>query len=155
LARFYFKLQRVLDARKSNEDQALQEFGAAVRELEKQREIGNELNRQRVKIMRDMTKRRRETLPFEHYFQDSQSEDVLKKNIQTQKAVIKTAENQMVMRRDKLIKAVKERKLMEKLKYRKFKEFIKMRNQEEFKFADEVAGRKVYAEEPLLTENNQ
>jgi len=139
-----------LDARIGFEDKARREFGKAIQELEEQRKIVKELNHQLVQLINDIAVRRKKILTVQHFIQDIHFEGLLRRKIKAQKAAISAAIDRVEEKRVQMIKARKDRKILEKLKNRKLDEFRKLLNKEEFKFADEVARRKIFTKEPLF-----
>ena len=146
MARFRFKLQKVLEARQSLEDSARREFGAAMRELHRQERIRDELLAEQELLLGEMGSRRGKKSTVEEFVQDIQYEWILKHRIKSQKIKVKAAQEELEEKRKMLTEAMKQRKIMEKLKERHWEVFRKKNNKDEMKFADEIAGRKAHFE---------
>ena len=151
MARFQFKLQKVLETRLTFEDLAKRRFGEAVREVRKQEEIRDDLIRQRENHLNDMADRRKLPSTVVQFSQDIQYEWMLKMKIRRQNDVVTKVKQKMEKRRRELVEAIKERKIMENLRQKQFDEFRKLQKKDDIKFADEIAGRKAHFETSPIT----
>ncbi len=141
MARFRFRLQKVLEARRAFEDNAKRELGSAQRELTRQRRIRDNLITERRDFLVEMSERRKHRLPAQLYVEDIQYEWQLRLRIREQRNEVKKAERTVEQKREALVKAMKERKMMEKLRERHWERFKEKVKAEEFAFADEISGR--------------
>ena len=144
MARFHFRLQKVLDARRAFEDNAKREFGAVQRETARLREIRDSLIKQRMSFLVEMGERRKQKLPVQLFVKDIQYEWLMRQKIKERKEAVKKAEMKMGKKREELVLAMKKRKIMEKLRERRWEEFVDENKAEELKFADEIAGRNAF-----------
>lgn len=151
MPRFHFKLQKVLEARQSFEDLAKREFGDALRELYRQESMRDELLKEREELLLEMGNRRSLKSTAESFARDIQYEWNLHQRIKAQSRRVEEARGELEKKRKKLIEAVKDRKIMEKLREKRWEEFRKKMNIEEFKFADEIAGRRAHFEHQSIS----
>jgi len=140
MARFNFRLQKVLEARISFEDQAKRELGEAQRKLREERRNLEDFIRNADDFRSEMAERRRQGSTVQRFRDDLQQDWMNKRRISDQRHRLKKAEEWMEKKRQNLIQAMKERKVMEKLREKHLLQFKKAVRREELKFSDEVAG---------------
>jgi len=140
MARFQVRLQKVLEARISLEDQAKREFGDAQRKLHEEKLVLEDLFAVTDSFRIEMAVRRREGSTVRQFRDDLQQDWMNKRRISDQKHRIKKSEEMVEKKRQKLVQAMKDRKVMEKLREKHYDEFVKDVRLEEMKFADDIAG---------------
>jgi flagellar FliJ protein len=151
MPQFHFKLQKVLEAKRSFEDNAKREFGAAQRELMKQEEILRNNIDTRECFLDEMSERRAKGDTVRQFRDDVSQEWGLKRTIREQRFRVGKAEKEKEKKREKLIQKMKDRKIMEKLRERKFEDFKELIETEEHKFSDEVGGRRAHYSEKVIS----
>ncbi len=140
MAKFRFKLQKVLDARISFERQAQRELGNALRQLaENEAELAS-LIRNAEDFKKEMAERRQRGSTVMQFRDDINRDWNNRRNISDQRYRVKKAGEEVEKRRIRLIKMMKDRKIMEKLRENQLLEFKKQQQREELKFADDIAG---------------
>ncbi len=140
MARFRFKLQKVLEARQTFEKQAKREFGEAQLKLrEEQESLENFINDAR-EFKKDMVVRRRGGAIVKQFQDDIQRDWTNKRKIRDQRHRVKKAEDFAEEKRLKLVEAMRDRKVMEKLREKYLAVFIKEVRKNDMKFADDIAG---------------
>ena len=151
MPRFQFRLQKVLEARVSFEDQAKREFGDAQRKLHEDKLALEDLVAITESFRVEMTTRRREGSTVRQFRDDLQQDWMNKRRIGDQRHRIKKSEELVEKKRQKLVQAMKDRKVMEKLREKHYEQFIKDVRKEEIKFADDIAGiRAAHSEENIV-----
>ncbi|NQS98242.1 MAG: flagellar export protein FliJ [candidate division Zixibacteria bacterium] len=153
MARFRFKLQKVLDVRRSFEDNAKREFGEAKRVLAQLTGALEDLIDQRECLLIEMTEHRKQGAIVMQFQDDIQREWQFRMDIRQQKHRIRKAQEELENKRKKLVQAMKDRKIMEKLRERNLQEFMESVRKEELRFSDEIAGRSShFADKPKIGE---
>lgn len=138
MAKFYYRMQSILDIKYKLEEQAKQEFSVAQSRYQKETER-LELFRQRkeayLQEMRIYAEDRLNVLELERC---NQAIAVMEEKIKEQKEVVFRAMAEVDKARQKLNQCVQERKTHEKLKEHQFEEFLQELNAEERKEIDEL-----------------
>lgn len=138
MAKFYYRMQSILDIKYKLEEQAKQEFSATQSRYQKETEW-LELFRQRKEVylqeMRSYAENRLNVLELERC---NQAIAVMEEKIKEQKEVVFRAMVELDKARQKLNQCVQERKTHEKLKEHQFEEFLQELNAEERKEIDEL-----------------
>lgn len=138
MAKFYYRMQSILDIKYKLEEQAKQEFSVAQSRYQKETER-LELFRQRkeayLQEMRTYAEDRLNVLELERC---NQAIAVMEEKIKEQKEVVFRAMAEVDKARQKLNQCVQERKTHEKLKEHQFEEFLQELNAEERKEIDEL-----------------
>lgn len=153
MALFRFKLQKVLEARKSFEDNAKREFGEAKRVLTQLAGALEDLIDQRERFLIEMAEHRQRGATVMQFQDDIQREWQFRMDIRQQKHRVRKAQEELENRRKKLVQAMIDRKIMVKLRERHLREFKENMRKEELRFSDEVAGRSShFADKPKIGE---
>mgnify|MGYP002762333019 FL=1 len=138
MAKFYYRMQSILDIKYKLEEQAKQEFSTAQSRYQKETER-LELFRQRkeayLQEMRTYAEDRLNVLELERC---NQAIAVMEEKIKEQKEVVFRAMAEVDKARQKLNQCVQERKTHEKMKEHQFEEFLQELNAEERKEIDEL-----------------
>ena len=138
MAKFYYRMQSILDIKYKLEEQAKQEFSVAQSRYQKETER-LELFRQRkeayLQEMRTYAEDRLNVLELERC---NQAIAVMEEKIKEQKEFVFRAMAEVDKARQKLNQCVQERKTHEKLKEHQFEEFLQELNAEERKEIDEL-----------------
>lgn len=145
MAKFNFRLQTLLNVKKQLEEIVKNELGAAIRELEKQKAVLNEI---RLAIASQENEYRKEGVRKIRLSKLKQRLEYIKsmyekENIQQQR--VNEAIRNVDKIRARLIEIMKERKLLEKLREKELLEFKKEQDRIERVRIDELAGYAKYA----------
>ena len=138
MAKFFYRMQNILDIKYKMEDQAKQEFSEAQnRYLQETDKLEHMKQRKESHIdrMRSLATKRLDVLELEHC---NESISIFDGMIAEQKEAVFRAMTAMDRARQKLDQVVQERKTHEKLKENQFEEFLKELNEEEMKEIDEL-----------------
>ncbi|WP_010249098.1 flagellar export protein FliJ [Acetivibrio cellulolyticus] len=147
MGKFVFKLQAVLNLKKQIENNAKNELGKAVQELERQKNILKEIEAERDEYIGEINSKSSSGISIGKLKEYSSYISLLKDRIEHQKNNIKRAQKSVDKYREQLIIAVQERKMMEKLREKKYEEYMKEQQKEEQKVIDEIASFK-YTSQP-------
>ena len=140
MAHFRFKLQKVLEARQSFEDQAKREFGEAQIKLREEQDRFKKVIHEAQEFKNDMAVRRRKGATVRQFQDDIQRDWINRRKIRDQRHHVKNAEDSAAKKRLKLVEAMRDRKVMEKLREKYLADFKKEVRKNEMKFADDIAG---------------
>lgn len=138
MAKFFYRMQSILDIKYKLEEQAKQEFSAAQnRYLEETGRLEAFRKRKEAYLMemRGYAKERLDVLELERC---NQAVSVMEDRIREQKEVVFRAMAEVDKARMKLNQCMQERKTHEKLKEHQFEEFLQELNAEERKEIDEL-----------------
>lgn len=138
MAKFFYRMQSILDIKYKLEEQAKQEFSAAQnRYLEETGRLEAFRKRKEAYLMemRGYAKERLDVLELERC---NQAVSVMEDRIREQKEVVFRTMAEVDKARMKLNQCMQERKTHEKLKEHQFEEFLQELNAEERKEIDEL-----------------
>jgi len=139
LGKFNFKLQAVLNLKKQIENNMKNELGKAVQELERQKRILMEIERERDEYITEINRQSTSGVAVGRLKEYGLYISLLNKKADNQKNNIKIAQESVDKYRERLIIAMQERKMMEKFKEKKFEEYYKEQQKLEQKLIDEIA----------------
>ena len=136
---FTFKLQTVLDARKTKEEQILAEFTEQARLLVKEKESLVEMGTEKERLLQHLREGKNRLLhPADIDLQISYIK-VWNRKLVLQKNLVLTIAQDVEKKRHVLLEMVKDRKIMENLKERHLKEHLLRQSLQERLAADETA----------------
>lgn len=138
MAKFFYRMQNILDVKYKLEDSAKQEYADAKRILN--------LEEEKLKNLKDRKNEYREeynrlivgSLDFLEIEAAGNAMDIMDMYIEEQRKVVKKCNKELEKVRIKLQQVMQERKMHEKLKEKQFDEFVKELNSAENKETDEV-----------------
>lgn len=138
MAKFFYRMQNILDVKYKLEDTAKQEYADARRILN--------LEEEKLENLRDRKNEYREeynrlivgSLDFLEIEATGNAMDIMDMYIKEQREVVKKCNKELEKARIKLQQVMQERKMHEKLKEKQFDEFVKELNSAENKETDEV-----------------
>lgn len=138
MGKFVFRMQTLLNLKTQIENGLKNDLGRAVRELERQRVILNELVNEREEYIDGINSKSQEGISVGKLREYNTYISYLNDRAKLQKENIKKAQVVVDKYRDKLIKAMQEKKVLEKLKEKKYEEYMKEQLKEEQKINDEI-----------------
>jgi len=136
---FVFRLESVMNCRKSAEEKALTEFSDEKRNLEKEQQQLVRIQEHKVSLIGQLRDMRKDALKadeialFMDYIRQVQARQTDQEN------VVRQATERVSLKREALLAALKDRKIMEALKARKLQEYIAESDKAERKQMDETA----------------
>lgn len=144
MKRFNFRLQRVLDAKRTIEEVKRSDFLAAdnehkkkIRELKDYYDTLAHYQSELYTLDKSLLEVQILNLYYSYF-------DALSHRIEYQKGLIETARQEMEKRREKLLEAVKDRKVLENLKQKKYDNYMYEVEKEEQSLLDEISGGKFF-----------
>ncbi len=136
---FAFKLQTVLDARKTKEEQILAEFTEQTRRLEKEKESLAQMGMEKERLLDELRAGKNRILnPGDIDLQVSYIK-AWNRKMALQKNLVLTMAKELEKTRLALLEMVRDRKIMENLKERHWKEHLAQQSFQERLAADETA----------------
>ncbi|HOP91768.1 MAG TPA: flagellar export protein FliJ [Acetivibrio thermocellus] len=138
MGKFVFRMQSLLNLKIQMENSLKNELGKAVRELERQKDILNRLNREMNECIENINGKFGEGISVGELRKYNTYISYLSDRVKLQKENIKKAQLVVDKYRDKLIKAMQERKVLEKLRKKKYEEYVREQLKEEQKLNDEI-----------------
>lgn len=135
---FRFNLETLLKYRAMIEEKAVLEFSEKVRDLEREREVLEEIGRRRGTVMLQFLERQRGDLSAGDISVFVSFLHELKRKQQEQDAVVRHCSAEVEQKRRALVEAMKKRKVMETLREKKFQAYRSERGLREFKELDEI-----------------
>lgn len=140
MAKFFYRMQNILDVKEKLETTAKQEYAEARRRLSEEEEKLEGLKKRRYQYYLAYQKAIQGKLDFMEIETCSNAMDVMDGMIAEQREMVKKRSKELEQARQKLNQVMQERKMHEKLKEKKFEEFKQELNVQEGKETDEVAG---------------
>jgi flagellar export protein FliJ len=113
---FNFKLQTILDVRKTLEDKVLQEFSQRQRELQRENEQLQSIQRQKTALIDELRNVQGKTVNVSEITMNAEYTKQCMKSETLQKEQVREAEKMVAIKRESLFDAIKKRKSMEILK---------------------------------------
>jgi flagellar FliJ protein len=120
---FNFKLQTILDVRKTLEDKAVSEFSEQRRALQKEKEAFNSIRLQKKELIDTLREIQGKKVNIVEITINSESIKRYQQDESVQKERVKEAKVKVNIKREELFEATKKRKAMEVLKTRQFEEY--------------------------------
>jgi len=115
---FNFKLQTILDVRKTLEDIVLQEFSQQQKELQRENEQLQSIQRQKIALIDELRNVKGKTVNISAITMNAEYIKQCLKSEDLQKEQVKEAERMTDVKKEALFDAIKKRKSMETLKTR-------------------------------------
>ena len=138
MAKFFYKMQNILDIKEKLETQARNDYAVANAALAEEEEKLNILIRRRGEYEEKLKESYSGTLDLNTITEYSEAVDIIKYHIRLQEVNVANAQKQVDITRDKLQEAMQERKTHEKLKENAFEVFKQEVAASESKEIDEL-----------------
>lgn len=136
---FHFELQTILDVRKTLEDKVLQEFSRQQRELQKENEQLQAIQRQKRALIDELRDVQGKTVNVTEITMNAEWMKGCLKSEEFQEEQVKRAAQMTNMKKEALFDAIKKRKSMEILKTKQFNQHQLDLNLAERTAMDEIA----------------
>ncbi|MDP4092149.1 MAG: flagellar export protein FliJ [Bacillota bacterium] len=140
MPKFEFRLQSVLNIKKQMEESLKNEYGKAVKRLEREKEKLKHIEIEQEECMKKMSSDSSKGVKVLKLKEYSVYISRLKEKAQLQKENINMAQKNADNYRERLVKAMQEREILEKLKEKKYQEYLVSRLKAEEKLSEEIAG---------------
>ena len=138
MQKFGFRLESVRNLKVQLEDNAKNNLALASRELKKQKEFLTGLRTTREDSISELNSKVDEGVSISQIRAYNNYLTLLKQKITEQRENVNTAQKQVDVRRESLVKAVQERKILDKLREKKYGEFLKEQGKAEQLLIDEL-----------------
>ncbi len=138
MAKFFYKMQNILDIKEKLETQARNDYAVANAALAEEEEKLNVLIRRRGEYEEKLKESYSGILDLNTITEYSEAVDIIKYHIRLQEVNVANAQKQVDITRDKLQEAMQERKTHEKLKENAFEVFKQEVAASESKEIDEL-----------------
>ncbi|HHW47837.1 MAG TPA: flagellar export protein FliJ [Clostridiaceae bacterium] len=142
MAKFFFKLQPLLNVKQQMEDNLKNELGKALRQLEKEKAILAGIKEEKCQCIAEFNEKAGKGISVKTLIDYNTYISYLSERIHFQKEKVKLANDNVDKIREELLRIVKEKEILEKLKEKKFEEFLKEQLREEQKINDEIVSYK-------------
>ncbi|MGI6778757.1 MAG: flagellar export protein FliJ [Acetivibrionales bacterium] len=142
MSKFVFKLQALLNIKEQMEDSLKNELGKAIQELEKNKEILKEIQKEKDKCLNELSLKARGKFVPKELKEYIVYISYLKHKIKLQKENVKSAQENVDKVREELLAVMQEREVLEKLKEKKYKHFMEEELRKENKLIDEIVSFK-------------
>jgi flagellar export protein FliJ len=136
---FNFKLQTILDVRKTLEDKVLQEFSQKQKELQRENEQLLSIQMQKTALIDELRNVQGKTVKVSEIKMNAEYTRKCMKSEELQKEQVKEAEKMADIKKEALFDAIKKRKSMEILKTRQYNQHQSDLNLVERTAIDEMA----------------
>jgi len=145
---FTFKLQSVLDCRKSSEECKLLEFSGKTKELAHEQEVLERLRKERFALAEQLRRTAGRVLDADILSLMVSSIKQMLELEKKQKEILRRVAGELENKKEELLDAVKDRKSMEMLRDRKFREFQENLAGRERRQSDETSIARFVRREP-------
>jgi flagellar FliJ protein len=142
MAGYNFKLQKLLDYKISIEEQKKNELSLAIKRLEEEKGVLEELLNKQKEMDSKFQKKTSEGIEVNELKLLVNYIDYYKRRIKSQRINIRMAEDYLESCRDELIKASQEKKMMEKLKEIDYEKYLYSEQKKEEKLVDDLVSFK-------------
>lgn len=135
-------MQSVLNIKKQIEDSLKNELAKALRVLEEEKLVLNELKEEKKRCMSDVNSEVSKGVTVEKLRNYNAYISFVKQKISNQTERVNLAKKTADKYRDELISAVKERKMLETLRDKQYSEYLKEEEKKQQKIVDEIISYK-------------
>lgn len=142
MAKFFYRMQNVLDIKYKLEETAKMEYAEARRRLNMAEDKLHSLHSRKNEYYEEYNLAIQGNLDFLKIEECANAIDVMNELIENQNEVIKKLSKELEQARIRLSEVMQERKMHEKLKEKRFEEFVAELNSEENKENDELVSYK-------------
>mgnify|MGYP004550785179 FL=1 len=138
MAKFYYRMQNILDIKYKLEEQAKQEFAQAQARYQQEQRKLFAIQKRREQYLDEMRRQASDRLNVLELERCNQAIEILDEQIRMQKEQVFRAMAEVDKARERLNDVMQERKTHEKLKEHQFEQFMKDLNTQEMKEIDEL-----------------
>lgn len=138
MAKFYYRMQNILDIKYKLEEQAKQEFAQAQTRYQQEQRKLFAIQKRREQYLDEMRRQASDRLNVLELERCNQAIEILDEQIRMQKEQVFRAMAEVDKARELLNDVMQERKTHEKLKEHQFEQFMKDLNTQEMKEIDEL-----------------
>ncbi|MDD6331290.1 MAG: flagellar export protein FliJ [Clostridium sp.] len=138
MAKFYYRMQNILDIKYKLEEQAKQEFAQVQTRYRQEQQKLFDIQKRREQYLNEMRSRASDRLDVRELERCNQAIEILDEQIRVQKEQVFRAMAEVDKAREYLNDVMQERKTHEKLKEHQFEQFMKDLNAQEMKEIDEL-----------------
>ncbi len=138
MAKFYYRMQNILDIKYKLEEQAKQEFAQAQARYQQEQRKLFAIQKRREQYLDEMRRQASDRLNVLELERCNQAIEILDEQIRMQKEQVFRAMAEVDKARERLNDVMQERKTHEKLKEHQFEQFMKDLNAQEMKEIDEL-----------------
>ena len=138
MAKFYYRMQNILDIKYKLEEQAKQEFAQAQARYQQEQRKLFAIQKRREQYLDEMRRQASDRLNVLELERCNQAIEILDEQIRMQKEQVVRAMAEVDKARERLNDVMQERKTHEKLKEHQFEQFMKDLNAQEMKEIDEL-----------------
>lgn len=142
MAKFFYRMQNILDIKYKLEESAKQEYADARQRLTEEENKLQHLHNRRAGYVNDYNESINGRLDFIKIEENGNAIDIMDEMIAMQLEMVRKRSKELEMARQKLNTVMQERKMHEKLKEKKFDEFLVELNAQENKEVDELISYK-------------
>ncbi len=152
MAKFFYRMQNILNIKYKLEEQAKQEYREIQIRLNSENDVLIEFILRKNHYIDEYKRLTRSVLEILEIEQCKNAIIIMEDNINAQKEKIRKIEIELELSRQKLNEVMQDRKVHEKLKENQFEEFLKEINSQEMKEIDELVSYKYNDSEDDLEE---
>ncbi|HKM20642.1 MAG TPA: flagellar export protein FliJ [Lachnospiraceae bacterium] len=138
MAKFFYRMQNILNIKNRLEEQAKIEFALANRSLMEEEEKLARLQQRKAVYEEEIKRLLDDKLQLKKIRENEAAVEVMKELIEAQILQVRAAERKVEIARKKLQNAMQERKTHDRLKEKQFEEFMQEENAKESKEIDEL-----------------
>ena len=138
MAKFIYRMQSILDIKQKMEEQVKMEFAAARMRLNEEEEKLQYLIERKGNYEQQGRELLKDSLHVRSIMENTDAIARMKEFVEQQQLVVKKAEKQLDVARERLKEAMQESKTHEKLKEKAFEAFVREENAKEAKEVDEL-----------------
>ena len=138
MAKFIYRMQSILDIKQKMEEQAKMEFAAARMRLNEEEEKLQYLIERKGNYEQQGRELLKDSLHVRSIMENTDAIARMKEFVEQQQLVVKKAEKQLDVARERLKEAMQESKTHEKLKEKAFEAFVREENAKEAKEVDKL-----------------
>lgn len=138
MAKFIYRMQSILDIKQKMEEQAKMEFAAARMRLNEEEEKLQYLIERKGNYEQQGRELLKDSLHVRSIMENTDAIARMKEFVEQQQLVVRKAEKQLDVARERLKEAMQESKTHEKLKEKAFEAFVREENAKEAKEVDEL-----------------
>lgn len=138
MAKFIYRMQSILDIKQKMEEQAKMEFAAARMRLNEEEEKLQYFIERKENYEQQGRELLKDSLHVRSIMENTDAIARMKEFVEQQQLVVRKAEKQLDVARERLKEAMQESKTHEKLKEKAFEAFVREENAKEAKEVDEL-----------------
>ena len=147
MAKFFYRMQNILNIKYKLEDQAKIRYGQTKMKFEEETDKLKKFMNKKADYEKEIKENMKDKLDIQRLRQLNVAVKVMEEKIEAQKKEVIKAYKRMLAAKDELTQIVTDRKTHEKLRENAFDEFVREVNAEEFKEIDELISFKYNSSE--------